>query len=46
MVGTTVKQPDEKHTTISGEKVYAATTVDEHCFLGASIAKRTLADVK
>ena len=47
MVGTTVKQPDklpkevgadEKHTTISGEKVYAATTVAEQCFLGASVS--------
>ena len=41
LVGTTVKQPDtlpknvgadEKHTTISGEKVYAATTVAKQCF--------------
>jgi hypothetical protein len=47
IVGTTVKQPkalpndvgaDEKHTTISGEKVYAATTVGENCFLGGSIS--------
>ncbi len=47
MVGTTVKPPDtlpkdvgadEQHTTISGEKVYAATTVAEHCFLGASVS--------
>lgn len=47
IVGTTAKQPealpehvgaDEKHTTISGEKVYAATTVAENCFWGASIS--------
>jgi hypothetical protein len=47
LVGTTVKQPeavpkdvgaDEKHATISGETVYAATTVAENCFLGGSIS--------
>ena len=47
IVGTTVKPPeavpkdlgaDEKHTTISGETVYAATTVAENCFLGASLS--------
>lgn len=47
IVGTTVKQPeglpedvgaDEKHTTLSGEKVYAATTVAKHCVLGGSIS--------
>lgn len=47
MVGTTVKTPetlpqdlvaDEKHTTISGEKVYGAITAAEQCFLGASIS--------
>jgi hypothetical protein len=47
IVGTTAKRPealpedvgaDEKHTTISGEKVYAATTVAENCFWGASIS--------
>lgn len=47
IVGTTVKRPealpkdvgaDEKHTTISGERVYAATTVAEQCLLGASIS--------
>ena len=47
LVGTTVKDPakipndvgaDEKHSQISGEKVYIATTVGEHCFLGASVS--------
>lgn len=47
LVGTTVKQSemipndvgaDEKHTTLSGEKVYAATTVGDDCVLGASIS--------
>lgn len=47
IVGTTVKQAeaipqnvgaDEKHTVLSGEKVYAATTVGDDCFLGASIS--------
>jgi hypothetical protein len=47
MVGTTVKTPeqlpkdlvaDEKHSRISGEKVYMATTVSEQCFLGASVS--------
>jgi hypothetical protein len=47
MVGTTVKSPeklpkhlgaDEKHSRISGEKVFIATTVAEHCFLGASVS--------
>ncbi|MBF0226715.1 MAG: hypothetical protein HQK76_14780 [Desulfobacterales bacterium] len=48
IVGTTVRNPndlpqhlvaDEKHTWISGEKVYVATTVGEECILGVSIAK-------
>ena len=47
MVGTTGKQPDtlpkdvgadDTHTTISGEKVYAATSVAEQWFLGASVS--------
>ena len=47
LVGTTVKDPakipndvgaDEKHSQISGEKVYIATTVGEHCFLGSSVS--------
>jgi hypothetical protein len=47
IVGTTVKQADtlpkdvgadEKHSTISGEKVSIATTVAEQCFLGASVS--------
>jgi len=47
IVGTTVKTPsllpldaaaDEKHSRISGEKVYIATTVAEQCFLGASVS--------
>jgi len=47
IVGTTVKQPetlpedvgaDEKHTTLSGTTVYAATTVAKNCFLGASVS--------
>jgi hypothetical protein len=47
IVGTTVKQAehlpkdvaaDEKHSTISGEKVYIATTVAEHVFLGGSVS--------
>lgn len=46
LVGTTVRSPyslpkdlgaDEKHSKVSGEKVYIATTVGEHCFLGASV---------
>lgn len=48
MVGTTVKDPsklptdlgaDEKHSRISGEKVYLATTVGQNCFLGASVSQ-------
>lgn len=48
MVGTTVKDPtqlptdlgaDEKHSRISGEKVYIATTVGNNCFLGASVSQ-------
>jgi len=48
IVGTTVKDPedipvhlgaDEKHTWISGKKVYVATTVGKGCILGTSIAK-------
>ncbi len=47
IVGTTVKKPehrphdlvaDEKHSWISGETVYIATTVAEQCFLGASVS--------
>ena len=47
MVGTTVKAPkqlpkdvvaDEKHSNISGEKMYIATTVAEQCYLGASVS--------
>jgi hypothetical protein len=47
LVGTTVKVPavmptdlvaDEKHSTLSGEKVFIATTVGKGCFLGASIS--------
>ena len=47
LVGTTVKDStaipkdvvaDEKHSHISGEKVYIATTAGEHCFLGASVS--------
>jgi len=47
IVGTTVKDPaklptdlgaDEKHSRISGEKVYIATTVGQDCFLGASVS--------
>jgi hypothetical protein len=48
IVGTTVKDPeklpknlvaDEKHAKISGEKVYAAITAGENCFLGASVSE-------
>ncbi len=48
MVGTTVKDPkklptdlgaDEKHSHISGEKVFLATTVGNQCFLGASVSQ-------
>jgi hypothetical protein len=48
IVGTTIRNPDdipqhlaadEKHTRISGDKVYVATTVGSQCILGASIAK-------
>ncbi len=47
MVGTTAKQADtlpkdagadEKHSAISGEKVYIATTVAKQCFFGASVS--------
>jgi hypothetical protein len=47
LVGTTVKKAeflpkdvgaDEKHSTISGEKVYIATTVAKQCFLGVSVS--------
>lgn len=47
IVGTTVKDSsnipkdlaaDEKHGWISGEKIYAAITVGENCYLGASIS--------
>ena len=48
IVGTIVKEPekiplhlcaDEKHTRISGNKVYIATTVGNNCILGAATAK-------
>jgi len=47
IVGTTVKNPDlipkdlaadEKHSKISGQKVYEAITVGNDCFLGASVS--------
>ncbi len=47
IVGTTVKDPDlipknlaadEKHSKISGQKVYEAITVGKDCFLGASVS--------
>ncbi len=47
IVGTTVKTPehlpkdlvaDEKHSHLSGEKVFIATTVAKQCFLGASVS--------
>lgn len=47
VVGTTVKTPerlpsdlvaDEKHSRLSGEKLYIATTVAGECILGASVA--------
>ena len=47
IVGSTVKHADklpkdvgadEKHSTISGQKVYIATTVAEQCFFGASVS--------
>jgi len=47
IVGTTIRNPDalpqhlaadEKHSWISGNKVYIATTVGNECILGASIA--------
>ena len=49
IVGTTVKAPaqlpsdlgaDEKHSRISGQKVYIATTVGKGCFLGGAISQR------
>lgn len=48
MVGTTVKAPtqlptdlgaDEKHSRISGKKVYIATTVGKGCFLGGAVSQ-------
>ena len=48
IVGTTIRKPqdipehlvaDEKHTRISGEKTYVATTVGSNCILGAEVAK-------
>jgi hypothetical protein len=48
IVGTTVKTPaklptdlgaDEKHSRISGEKVYIATTVGHGCFLGGAVSQ-------
>ncbi len=47
IVGTTVRDPDdiarhlaadEKHTRILGNKAYVATTVGNHCVLGAAVA--------
>ncbi len=47
IVGTTIKWPealpkdvaaDEKHTRLAGEKVYVATSVGNHCLLGASVS--------
>ncbi|MEM7375639.1 MAG: hypothetical protein AAF587_44010 [Bacteroidota bacterium] len=47
LVGTTVRTadklpkdlvPDEKHTTINGEKTYIATTVGDECVLGAAMS--------
>lgn len=47
VVGTTIKSPealpkdvaaDEKHTHLAGEKVYVATSVGNHCLLGASVS--------
>ena len=46
-MGTTIKWPealpkdvaaDEKHTRLAGEKVYVATSVGNHCLLGASVS--------
>jgi hypothetical protein len=48
VVGTSIKDPaflpehlaaDEKHTRIKGENAYVATTVGNHCILGASVAQ-------
>jgi hypothetical protein len=48
IVGTTIRKPedlpdhisaDEKHTWLTGEKVYVPTTVGKGCILGADIAK-------
>jgi len=48
IVGTTVKDPeklpsdliaDEKHTSLKGEKIYAAMTVGENCILGATVCE-------
>ncbi len=48
IVGTTIRKPedipedigaDEKHTRISGNKTYIATTVGNQCILGASVAE-------
>jgi hypothetical protein len=48
LVGSTIKSPDklpkdlaadEKHTWLSGEKSYVATTVANECILGASLAE-------
>jgi len=47
IVGTTIRKPedipdnlsaDEKHTKLSGDKVYVATTVGNSCILGASVS--------
>jgi len=47
LVGTTIKSPealpkdvaaDEKHTRLAGENVYVATSVGNHCLLGASVS--------
>jgi hypothetical protein len=48
LVGTTIRRPedlpehldaDEKHSWLSGEKVYAATTVGSGCILGTAVVK-------
>lgn len=48
IIGTTIKNPnllpehlaaDEKHSRLTGKKVYIATTVGENCILGASVSE-------
>ncbi|MBF0288836.1 MAG: hypothetical protein HQM14_13555 [SAR324 cluster bacterium] len=50
LVGTTIPNPqqlpqhlssDEKHSWVSGKKVYVATTVEQQCIFGVSIAENT-----